>query len=73
MHVRDMDYYVLELETADGKVELHLHFDAGWLEITSPYGAERIKLAPENAFALTYVLSKFIGRVLSEEEIRSLL
>ena len=71
--MRDVDYYVLELETTDGKIELQLHFEAGWLEITSPDGAERIRLTPENAFALTYVLSKFIGRVLSDEEIHSLL
>ena len=74
----DFDYYVLELEGVDGPIRVEVQFEAGSFRFIIADGYDRyiyeaLDLTPENVFLLVYLLSKYIARVLSEEEIRALL
>ncbi|MDV3104551.1 hypothetical protein [Thermococcus waiotapuensis] len=74
----DFDYYILELESVDGPLRVEVQFEAGGFRFVIASGYDRyiyelIDLTPENVFLLAYILSKYIGRVLGEEEIRALL
>ena len=73
VHGRNLNYYVVELETEDGPQRFELYFDAGRLIVRSERMKFSIKLTRANAIAITYTLSKYVERVLSEDEIRALL
>ncbi|AIU70787.1 hypothetical protein TEU_10830 [Thermococcus eurythermalis] len=78
MYAVDFDYYVLELEGVDGPIRIEVEFGPRSFEFVIAEGYDRyhykpIDLTPENVFLFTYLLSKYIERALSEEEIRALL
>ena len=78
MYAMDFDYYVLELDGVDGLLRIEVEFEAGSFRFIIADGYDRyiyeaIDLTPENVFLLVYLLSKYIERVLNEEEIRALL
>ncbi|ASJ07171.1 hypothetical protein A3L08_07475 [Thermococcus pacificus] len=78
MYAMDFDYYVLELDSVDGPLRVEVQFEAGSFRFIIADGYDRyiyeaVDLTPENVFLLAYVLSKYIERVLGEEEIRALL
>jgi len=78
VYAMGFDYYVLELEGVDGPLRLEVEFGPGSFRFIIAEGYDRylystVDLAPENVFLLVYIFSKYIERVLSEEEIRGLL
>ncbi|NJE02969.1 hypothetical protein [Thermococcus sp. MV11] len=78
MRGRDFWHYVFEVEDMDGEAVIEMAFEAGSASVRirdanhyslllSP------KLNRDNLLALTYVISKYVERVLTPEEIRALL
>jgi len=72
------DYYVLELEGVNGPERVEVEFGDGTFHFVLTDGYDRyhygsVDLTPENVALLVYIFSKYIERVLSEEEIRALL
>ncbi len=73
MYARDLDYYVFELETPAGKTTLELYFDGDRAVVHKGSIIWVFRLTPKNLLAITYVLSKFVEKTLTGDEIRALL
>lgn len=78
VYAMDFDYYVLELEGLDGLIRVEVEFGPKSFEFVIAEGYDRyyskpIDLTSENVSLFTYLLSKYVERALSEEEIRALL
>jgi hypothetical protein len=78
VYAMGFDYYVLELEGVDGPLRLEVEFGPGSFRFVIAEGYDRylypaVDLTPENVFLLVYILSKYIEKALSEDEIRALL
>ncbi|NJF24402.1 hypothetical protein [Thermococcus sp. Bubb.Bath] len=68
-----MKYYVLELDTPDGPVEISMVFRPGYALLQSDFGSVRLKLTKENVLALAYLIAKYSEKVLTPEEMKALL
>jgi hypothetical protein len=70
---RDLKYYVLELDTPDGPVEISMVLRADCAVLQGDSGSVRLKFTRENVLALAYLIAKYSEKVLTPEEIKALL
>lgn len=73
MRGRDLKYYVLELDTPDGPVEISMVFQSEHALLRSDSGSLRLKFTRENVLAFTYLIARYSEKVLTPEEVKALL